>query len=275
LNKTIIRFWGCRGSFPSFDENKVIYGGDTSCIEVRTSDNQLIILDMGTGLRKLGQKIVNDSSYPKDINIFLSHHHLDHIHGFVMFAPLFNPEYNITIHSRLSRGKNFKEILETFLQPEVWPVMLDDLPASLKFNTIDDSSVEINNTVKVSNSLHAHPNKAYSIKLDVAGKIITYVTDCEHPKKNLNQNVVNFASDSDILIHDAQYTLEDLEAHSGWGHSSWKEAVDVAIQSNSKKLVLFHHSPDYDDNQIKDIEKKAQMNFPDVVAAKQCMKIEI
>ena len=72
MNKTIIRFWGCRGSFPSFDENKVIYGGDTSCIEVRTSDNQLIILDMGTGLRKLGQKIVNDSSYPKDINIFLS-----------------------------------------------------------------------------------------------------------------------------------------------------------------------------------------------------------
>ena len=275
MNKTIIRFWGCRGSFPSFDENKVIYGGDTSCIEVKTSDNQLIILDMGTGLRKLGQKIINDSSYPKDINIFLSDHHLDHIHGFVMCAPLFNPKYNITIHSRLSRGKNFKEILETFLQPEVWPVMLEDLAANLTFNTIDDRTLEINNTIKVSNSLHAHPNKAYSIRLDVAGKIITYVTDCEHPKKNLNQNVVNFASNSDILIHDAQYTLEDLETHSGWGHSSWKEAVDVAIQSNSKKLVLFHHSPDYDDNQIRDIEKKAQMNFPNVVSAKQCMEIEI
>ena len=101
------------------------------------------------------------------------------------------------------------------------------------------------------------------------------MTDCEHPKDHLNHNVVDFASDSDILIHDAQYKAEDLHLYTGWGHSSWKEAVDVAIKSNSKKLVLFHHSPDYTDQQINEIEKKASMDFSDVIAAKQGLEIKI
>ena len=126
MNKTIIRFWGCRGSFPCSDENKRVYGGDTSCIEVRTPDNQTIILDMGTGLKRLGEKIINDSSYTKDINIFLSHFHLDHIHGFVMFAPLFEEDYNINIYSRRSGEKSLREILVQFLQPEIWPIKLED-----------------------------------------------------------------------------------------------------------------------------------------------------
>tara|TARA_B110000263_G_C15066799_1_gene400050 strand:+ start:37 stop:615 length:579 start_codon:yes stop_codon:yes gene_type:complete len=192
-----------------------------------------------------------------------------------MFAPLFNPEYNITIYSRLSNGKNFKEILNQFIQPEIWPVMIDDLPANLSFITIDDNPVKISDNTEVFTSLHPHPNKAYSIKLNIFGKIITYVTDCEHPKDHLNPNVVEFASNSDVLIHDAQYTIEDLDLHTGWGHSSWKNAVDVAIQSNSKKLILFHHSPDYDDQQISNIEKKAQMNFSDVISARQDLEIEI
>ena len=101
------------------------------------------------------------------------------------------------------------------------------------------------------------------------------MTDCEHPKEHLNPNVVKFATDSDVLIHDAQYTPEDLITHAGWGHSSWESAIDVAIQSNSKKLVLFHYSPDYNDDDIKDIEKKAGLAFSDVIAAKQDLEIEI
>ena len=113
MNKTKIRFWGCRGSFPTPDKDKIIYGGDTSCVEIRTSDNQVIILDMGTGLKRLGYKIINDSSYPKQINIFLSHYHLDHLLGFLMFAPLFSPDYEINIHSRNSHNKGCKDILDT------------------------------------------------------------------------------------------------------------------------------------------------------------------
>ena len=275
MNKTKIRFWGCRGSFPTSEKNMMKYGGDTSCVEVRTHDNNLIILDMGTGLKRLGNKIINDSSYLKTINIFLSHYHLDHLHGFLMFAPLFDPEYTINIYSRRSRDKGLKDVFDTLLQPEIWPVKLEDLPANISFIDLDEKDIIINDDIQILNSLHAHPNGAYSIKLKILNKTITYATDCEHPKEGLNKNVINFANDSDILIHDAQYTPEDLQKYVGWGHSSWENAVDVAIRSNTKKLILFHHSPDYSDDELDDIEKKAKLHFSNLVSAKQDLVFEL
>ena len=174
----MIRFWGCRGSFPCSEESKRLYGGDTSCIEIRTPSNDTVILDMGTGLKRLGQKIINDSSYSKEIHIFLSHFHLDHIHGFVMFAPLFDPDYTIKIYSRKSGDKGLKDILSQFLQPEIWPINLDDLPAKILFIDIDDTPVRIHDKVSISNQLHAHPNKAYSISVKSFDKKISYITDC-------------------------------------------------------------------------------------------------
>lgn len=275
MNKTKIRFWGCRGSFPTSEKNMMKYGGDTSCVEIRTHDNNLIILDMGTGLKRLGNNITNDASYPKNITIVLSHHHLDHLHGFLMFAPLFDSSYKINIYSRRSRNKGLEEVFNTFLQPEIWPVKLDDLQADISFIDLDENDIVINNSTTISNSLHAHPNGAYSIKIKILDKILTYSTDCEHPKEGLNQNVINFAEESDILIHDAQYTPEDLVKYKGWGHSSWENAVDVAIRSNSKKLILFHHSPDYSDDALDEIERKAKLHFPDLISAKQDLTLDL
>ncbi len=275
MNKTKIRFWGCRGSFPTSDKNQMKYGGDTSCIEVMTPDNNLIILDMGTGLKRLGHKIINDTSYPKEINVFLSHYHLDHLHGFLMFAPIFDANYKVNIYSRRSKNKGLKDVFDTLLQPEIWPITLNDLPADINFIDLDDNDIVINDNIRVLNSLHAHPNGAYSIKLQIFNHSIMYATDCEHPKHGLNQNVINFANNSDILIHDAQYTPEDLKKYVGWGHSSWENAVDVALKSNTKKLILFHHSPDYSDLELDDIEKKAKLHFPNLISAKQDLTIEL
>ena len=276
MKKTRIRFWGCRGSFPTFDTNKKKFGGDTSCVEIRTPDDKSIILDMGTGLRNLGQKIVNDSSYPKELHIFLSHYHLDHIQGFLMFAPLFDSKYTINIYSRNSNGKNAKQIFDFFLQPEIWPINVDFLPSKIKFIEMNENEILINDFIKVTNNPHPHPPlEAYSIKIKIFEKIITYITDCEHSINDLNEEVVNFASKSDLLIHDSQYTVSDLPNYKGWGHSSWKNAVDVAIKSNSKKLVLFHHSPDYNDSDIENMETKAKLNFSNVIAARQNLEIEL
>ena len=275
MNKTKIRFWGWRGSFPTSEKNMMKYGGDTSCVEIRTHDNNLIILDMGTGLKRLGNNIINDASYPKNITIVLSHHHLDHLHGFLMFAPLFDSSYKINIYSRRSRNKGLEEVFNTFLQPEIWPVKLDDLQADISFIDLDENDIVINSSTTISNSLHAHPNGAYSIKIKILDKILTYSTDCEHPKEGLNQNVINFAEESDILIHDAQYTPEDLVKYKGWGHSSWENAVDVAMRSNSKKLILFQHSPDYSDDALDEIERKAKLHFPDLISAKQDLTLDL
>ena len=274
MNKTKIRFWGCRGSFPCADKNTMEFGGDTSCVEIRTSNNDLIILDMGSGLKNLGQKIINDSSYPNEINIILSHYHLDHLLGFLMFAPLFNSKYKINIYSKDSNQKTCKEVLEDLLKPEIWPVTLDMLSADISFLRLEDEPFKIGDII-ISNCVHPHPNSAFSIALNIFNKKITYSTDCEHPKDELIEDVVKFANKSDVLIHDAQYTPEDLQSHIGWGHSTWESAIEVAIKSHSKKLVLFHHSPDYNDSDINDIEKKAKLNFKDVIAARQGLEITL
>ena len=114
MNKTKIRFWGCRGSFPTPDKDKMIYGGDTSCVEIKTFDNQLIILDMGSGLKNLGQKIVNDTTYPDQINIFLSHYHLDHIMGFLMFVPLFDKNIKLISIQEIVKIKDLKMFWKLF-----------------------------------------------------------------------------------------------------------------------------------------------------------------
>ena len=165
--------------------------------------------------------------------------------------------------------------METFLQPEIWPVNLEMLNADVMFKELDDNETIINSNTKVTNSLHPHPNSAFSISIHTDDKKITYVTDCEHTKDKHNMNVVEFSKNSDILIHDAQYTPEDQIKHIGWGHSSWQNAVDVAIQSNTKKLILFHHSPDYNDDELRDIEKKSKLSFKNVIAAKQDLEIDL
>ena len=271
MSNGYVKFWGTRGSNPTPDNNKIKYGGDTSCVEVRTSDNDIIILDMGTGIRNLGKQILNDSKYPKTLHIFLSHYHWDHIMGFLSFAPLFNEDYTINIY-----GKNSNTEIDTLpdilLKSDFWPVNSDMINAKLSFQSFNEDSIYINNT-KVSFTVHGHPNGANSYKIENNNSSIVYTTDCEHPVGSLNPNVVDISKDADILIHDAHFTTKDLVNHKGWGHSSWKQAVDVAIQSKTKKLVLFHHSPDYSDEQVSEIETNAKQKFPNTISAYQGLSI--
>jgi len=121
---------------------------------------------------------------------------------------------------------------------------------------------------------HMHPNGATSYKIDINNFKIVYSTDCEHPENSLNEDIINFATDSDIFIHDSHFTDEDLKTHSGWGHSSWKQAANISMKANVKKLVLFHFCPNYDDDRIQNIEQNAQNIFSSTVAAYQGLKIK-
>jgi len=252
-NKGYIKFWGVRGSNPTPDKDKMRYGGDTSCIEVRTKENNLIILDMGTGLRNLGSHIITDNTYGNEINIFLSHYHWDHIMGFFYFAPLYDSRFTINIH-----GYNAKTSINTLsnalINKNFWPVDKDMYRAKINFIEMPKSSNKQKsvavNEINIYYSIHPHPNGTNSFRVETDNKKIVYITDCEHPDGTLNTNVIQIANKCDILIHDSHYTINDLSNHKGWGHSSWKQAVDVAIVSRSKKLVLFHYSPNYNDSQV-------------------------
>ena len=267
-----VKFWGTRGSNPTPDNNKIKYGGDTSCVEVRTYENDAIILDMGTGIRNLGKQILNDPEYPKTLHIFLSHYHWDHIMGFLSFAPLFNADYTINIYGENS-NTSIDDLPNILFKSDFWPVNLNMIDATLSLKSFNGGSININNT-KVSFAVHGHPNGANSYKIENNNSSIIYTTDCEHPVGSLNPNVVAISKDADILIHDAHFTIKDLVDHKGWGHSSWKQAVDVAIQSKTKKLILFHHSPDYSDEQVSEIETNAKQKFPNTISAYQGLSID-
>jgi len=268
-----ITFWGVRGSIPTPDKNKMDYGGHTSCVSLNTKNNNLLIMDMGTGLKELGHEIISNPNPPKIIHIILSHYHWDHVLGMLFFAPLFIEGYTIHFYGK-KENLSLKSIFDHILHPIFWPVSRKDFKAKLYFHDLEDGlELNIENEIKVNTQIHGHPNGALSFRVTIDEKNFTYITDCEHPDAHLNKNLINLAKNTDVLIHDAHFTPEDLINHKGWGHSSWQQAVDIAIDSKAKKLILFHHNPIYDDDFLAEIEIKAQKKLNGTIAAKQGLVI--
>ena len=147
--------------------------------------------------------------------------------------------------------------------------------SELNLNTFPENGLKISDKVKISSCKHGHPNGANSYRIEMDDKIIVYSTDLEHPENHLNPNVIDIARDADVLIIDSQFTEEQLPVHKGWGHSSWQQCVAVSQQANIKQLVLYHHSPANDDEAIREIEKDAQAEFPNTIAARQGMEINL
>ena len=274
MNGIKVKFWGVRGSYP-IPKSEDSFGGNTSCIEVRSTNNELVLLDMGTGLRNFGNSLLKEKTQVRDINIVLSHFHYDHILGFLMFAPLFIKKFNINIFAPGESDQEIKTKFESFLNSNFWPVSMGMLTANINFNHYSSGSISITNNVKVITSPHGHPGGASSIRVEIDRFSVTYVTDCEHPESHLNQNVIDIAKNTDILIHDAQYTPEQMPNHKGWGHSSWMHCTEVASKAKAKKLVLFHHNPDHGDSILESIEQDAKKLFENTTSAREGMEIFI
>ena len=274
MDNNYIKFWGVRGSRPTAELDKLKFGGDTSCVEIRSSDNDLIILDMGTGLSTFGKSILNEPNCPKNINIFLSHYHWDHLLGFLNFTPLFDESYTFNIYGN-NKQTSIKDISKKLLDKTFWPVSIEMLKAKINFIELNDQKKIINNNLSIECMEHIHPNGATSYRIDTGNFRIVYSTDCEHPNNNLNEDIINFANNADIFIHDSHFTEEDIKIHAGWGHSSWKQAVDIAIKANVKKLILFHFCPNYIDETIQKIENDAKSLFNSTVAVYQGLKIKV
>ena len=266
-----IKFWGVRGSHPTPDNDKINFGGDTSCVEIRT-ENNLFIFDMGSGLRNFGEEMLKEKSTPKNVHVFLSHYHWDHIVGFLSFKPLFNSSFKFHIYG-YNKNTDINIIADKLLDHTVWPVSIEMLLAEVNFINLKGDTLKINEKISIEYIEHPHPNGATSYKFNVGNFSILYTTDCEHKNNILNENVLKISKNANIIIHDSHFMTEDLPAHKGWGHSSWKNAVDLAIESDIEQLILFHFSPEYNDQTIIEMEKQAKTHFINTIAAKQGMKI--
>ena len=270
-----IKFFGVRGSIsvsgPEFQE----FGGNTTCVMLEGPE-RTVILDAGTGIRKLGKELMEDPKIgiERPCYLLFSHFHWDHIQGLPFFGPAYDPKRTFTISAigKERTGMDLRSIFEVQMQEEYFPVKLDGMGANIEFLHIMDDEYGVENA-SVRAVRHNHPGGAYSYRLqDLEGKVVVFCTDIEHGDE-IDQNIVELARDADVLIHDGQYTPDELPRYKGWGHSSWEQAVEVAQQANVKQLIVTHHDPDHDDEFLLDIEKQVQQRLPNARLAREDMEI--
>ena len=269
----LVRFWGVRGSTPTPQPENLRYGGNTSCVELRIN-GQVYVFDCGTGFRNLGKQLQQEASGgPMCAHIFLSHFHWDHNQGIPFFAPLYNNSGNAFYFHSSNRTRGLQAAIEEQMSDPYFPVDMTEMKAERKFYDIEEGRLEFDDC-----SIHTkwlnHPQGCLGFRVETRNGVLVYATDNEPGHPIFDQNVRKLAEGADVLIYDAQYLPEQYEARKrGWGHSHWREAVNIATGSGAKELILFHHDPDHTDACIDSVVAKAREYYPKVRAASEGMEI--
>jgi len=274
--KIYVRFWGVRGSIATPGKDTVKYGGNTSCVEVRCG-NEIIILDAGTGIRELGNKLLNEK--PQHINILFSHFHYDHIEGFPFFGPIFNRHYSITLIGKPKLEGTLEQLFATQLMFPYFPLTLKEPDADITFHEVDRENFICRGDISIMLEHLNHPGGCIGYRIEYRGRSLVYATDTEHSDQ-LDVSLLKLASHADALVYDSNFTDDEYAgkvgtSRSGWGHSTWTQGVKLARTAKVKKLILFHHDPSHDDRFIDELEREARKGFSESYAAYEGLEIAI
>ncbi len=244
----IIRCYGARGSIPVSGAAFLRYGGDTCCFEVRSRDDDIIIIDAGTGIRRLGNHLLEEQRF--SYTLFLTHSHWDHILGFPFFKPIYDPRTTISIRGCSEAQGDLKKILARAMSGPYFPVPFDSLAATITYE--DDCVLSYHvGPVEIFPIHLSHPNGGQGYKLVEDGKIFVFLTDNELGHRHRGglslEAYAEFARGADLLIHDAEFTPVEYQRTRTWGHSTYLEALELAIQARARRFGLYHHNQDRDD----------------------------
>jgi phosphoribosyl 1,2-cyclic phosphodiesterase len=269
-----VKFWGVRGSIPVPGPHTARVGGNTPCVEVRTADREVIILDAGTGIRALGLDLTTNPDQRLLAVLLFSHTHWDHIQGLPFFSPARMRHNRMVIMGERRLGKRLERVLAGQMSDVYLPFTLEDLHADLLIKEVHDGEqIVVGDRTTVLPRRIPHPGGAFGYRITSQNKVVVYVSDVNHPQERLDPRVVELAQGADLLIHDAQFTPDEKEERSAWGHSSWLEAVRVAQQANVRRLALFHHDPDHTDEDVEEIERQAKAVFEASFLAREGLEV--
>lgn len=271
-----ITFYGVRGSIASPGPETAQVGGNTSCVEVMCGAER-IILDAGTGLRKLGDRMVAGGQL--EATMLLSHQHWDHIQGIPFFVPAYVPAAKLKVYGGINGVMSLRETLECQMTAPVFPVRLDELGAQMDLCEVRSGQTFMIGDAQVKALKVNHPGGCFAYRIDYQGQSVVYATDTEH-YACVDPALRQLAEGADVLIYDSQYTPEEYSGTTGrskvgWGHSTYVAGAELARSSGVGKYVLFHHDPSRTDAKVLELEAKAQALFPASVAAREGMRIAL
>ena len=279
MTKNYVRFWGVRGSYPAPFPTHMKVGGNTPCIELRLGD-RLYIFDAGTGIIPLGNALVGQSEI-REITVFLTHYHWDHISGLPFFVPAFVPGWKIDFYGPAGTSDELKHHISQQMKAPYFPVETENWLADINYHVPGEDGVTVG-PVSIRHFTMHHPGLTYAYRIEVNGKVIVYAPDNElsfinqsiesrkeefdeaeqrlldEMKEEQRWRSIEFMAGADALIHDAQYTPEDYQKKRGWGHSNYLDTVGSAIDGDVKSLFLFSHDPNYDDEVLERLQAESQ-----------------
>jgi len=265
-----VTIWGARGSVPVSGPEYLRYGGDTTCLEVRGPDGPLLI-DAGTGIRRAGDRL--DDQRVRHISLLFTHAHWDHVLGFPFFRPLYTPGVRIEIYGCLEAQASVREMLGRAMSPPGFPVHLGDVAAELVFHEPCRGHFEAGGLTVTTIPL-SHPNGGVGYRIEEGHRRIVFLTDNELGSVlsggRTRAEYERFSAGADLLLHDGELTAEEYHSRRGWGHSTWEDALGLALDAGVSRFGLWHHNMQRDDDAIERIVGECRTRVVAAKAAVEC-----
>ncbi|MHB8881056.1 MAG: MBL fold metallo-hydrolase [Thermodesulfovibrionales bacterium] len=270
----IIRCWGARGSIPVSGKEYLKYGGDTACIEIRTKDDEIVIIDSGSGIRRLGNRLIEEDRFA--VNLIYTHSHWDHILGFPFFKPLYREGTSISLFGCPFAQKSIKEMISRTMKQPNFPVLFEDVRAAISSFEVCADSFHIG-SLEVTPIVLSHPDQSIGYKFREGDRTFVYMTDNElgfrHPGGLDYGDYVAFASQADLLFHDAEYTEDEYRTKKMWGHTGYRDALRLAMDAGVRRFGLFHHNQERTDRDLDGIVENCREMIREAKSELECFGV--
>jgi phosphoribosyl 1,2-cyclic phosphodiesterase len=269
-----VRCWGSRGSVPVSGPEYLVHGGDTACLEIRTASDEVVIVDAGTGIRRLGAALHREGR--RQVHLLVTHAHWDHILGFPFFKLLYVHGAHVDLYGCSFSRESIRDLLATTMNPPNFPVRFADVAAAVSTHDVGTDPFSID-SVSVQPVRLSHPNQGLGYAFTENGRRFVYLTDNElgfrHPGGLDYNDYREFVRGADLLIHDAELHAEEYRERRGWGHSTYAEAVQLALDAGVTRLGLFHHNQDRTDADITNIVADCRRMIEAAGRSLQCFAV--